>query len=463
MDENKKSIWYKIGKALKGSNIPSDQEVLIADPTAQLGYNIGIILADFLNKLNSGELNELFDGTPVVTDPTAQLGYLLGEGLAQGVTIMKAAYNEVEETPDTIDAANEARAAEVSKADAVTKGFRYQRREDLQRQREGTREKTPQELQDEAYAQYKKDGKLDSYLDRIAEIEADIDLGALSIYQRGQLADGLTYYGLADDPFLESYRASAGDSDLRPLFNYGIADTFLENIETGRMLDYQLALNNAGFLQPGSYIPGVYDEVTKEAVEAAFTYMNPKSEFGISQQDLFDIASATQGNNNAFLGFVRDFFLDALEDINFTDTNAQYSQATIIPLPSSEFLLQQISTQGKNYLGVPLNQFDLQAAEAFARGEIARLTKDKKEADLQYEIQLRRAEADMLRREKLGLPAKDYYIEAPPSGDDITAALGYGVDNYMQENFSELADSEQKDAAYRQGLGRIINAFSAGR
>ena len=41
---------------------------------------------------------------------------------------MKAAYNEVEETPDTIDAANEARAAEVSKADAVTKGFRYQRR-----------------------------------------------------------------------------------------------------------------------------------------------------------------------------------------------------------------------------------------------------------------------------------------------------------------------------------------------
>jgi hypothetical protein len=69
----------------------------------------------------------------------------------------------------------------------------------------------------------------------------------------------------------------------------------------------------------------------------------------------------------------------------------------------------------------------------------------------------------MLRREKLGLPSKDYYIEKPPSGDDITAALGYGVDNYMQENFSELADSEQKDAAYRQGLGRIINAFSAGR
>ena len=463
MDENKKSIWYKIGKALKGSNIPSDQEVLIADPTAQLGYNIGIILADFLNKLNSGELNELFDGTPVVADPTAQLGYLLGEGLAQGVTIMKAAYNEVEETPDTIDAANEARAAEVSKADAVTKGFRYQRREDLQRQREGTREKTPQELQDEAYAQYKKDGNLDSYLDRIAEIDADIDLGALSIYQRGQLADGLTYYGLGDDPFLESYRASAGDSDIRPLFNYGIADTFLENISPDRVIDYQLALVNSGFLPPGSYNPGQYDDATKEAVEAAFTYMNPKSEFGISQQDLFDIASATQGNNNAFLGFVRDFFLDGLDDIEFTDTIAAYSRASIIPLPSSEFLLQQISTQGKSYLGVPLNQFDLQAAEAFARGEISRLTKIQNEAQLQYENQLRQAEADMLRREKLGLPAKDYYIEAPPSGDDITAALGYGVDNYMRENFSELADSEQKDAAYRQGLGRIINAFSAGR
>lgn len=464
MDEKKKSIWYKIGKALKGSGVPSDQEVLIADPTAQLGYNIGIILADFLNKLNSSELNELFDGTPVIADPTAQLGYLLGEGLAQGVTIMKAAYNEVEETPDTIDAANEARAAEVSKADAVSKGSVFQRREDLQKQREATREKTPQELQDEAYAQYKKDGNLDSYLDRINDIQAEIDVVGLEGYQARQLGPGLTYYGLGDDPYLENYRASAGgDPDLRPLYNYGIAETFLENIDTSRILDYQLALNNAGFLQPGSYNPGVYDDVTKEAVIAAFTYMNPKAEFGISTQDLFDIASATQGNNNAFLGFVRDFFLDSLDDINFTDTNAQFSKATVIPLPSSEFLLQQISTQGKSYLGVPLNQFDLQAAEAFARGEIARLTKDKREADLQYEIQLRRAEADMLRRQKQGLPAKDYYIEAPPSADDITAALGYGVDNYMQENFSELADSEQKDAAYRQGLGRIINAFSAGR
>ena len=94
MDENKKSIWYKIGKALKGSNIPSDQEVLIADPTAQLGYNIGIILADFLNKLNSSELNELFDGTPVIADPTAQLGYLLGVGVdnssANNVTSVSA-------------------------------------------------------------------------------------------------------------------------------------------------------------------------------------------------------------------------------------------------------------------------------------------------------------------------------------------------------------------------------------
>lgn len=463
MDEKKKSIWYKIGKALKGADIPSDQEVLIADPTAQLGYNIGTILVDFLNNLNSSELNELFSGTPVVTDPTAQLGYLLGEGLGEGVTIMKAAYNEVEETPDTIDAANEARAAEVSKADKVSKGPSFIRREDLQRQREEQKEKTPQELQDEAYAQYKKDGKLDSYLDRIAEIEADIDLGALSIYQRGQLADGLTYYGLGDDPFLESYRASAGDSDIRPLFNYGIADTFLENIAPERVIDYQIALVNSGFLAPGSYNPGQYDDETKLAVEAAFTYMNPKSEFGISQQDLFDIAAATQGNNNAFLGFVRDFFLDGLDDIDFTETISSYSKASVIPLPSSEFLLQQISTQGKSYLGVPLNQFDLQAAEAFARGEIARLTKIKSEAELQYQNQLRQAETDMLRREKMGLPAKDYYIEKPPSGDDITAALGYGVDNWMQDNFSDLVQTEQEENAYRQGLGRIINAFGAGR
>jgi hypothetical protein len=33
----------------------------------------------------------------------------------------------------------------------------------------------------------------------------------------------------------------------------------------------------------------------------------------------------------------------------------------------------------------------------------------------------------------------------------------------MGDNFGDLADTETKDAAYRQGLGRIINAFSAGR
>mgnify|MGYP001329310235 FL=1 len=363
-------------------------------------------------------------------------------------------------TPDEIDAENEAKAAEVAVADRVSRPSVFSRRVDTTK----SEEKTSQELQDEAYAQYKKDGKLDSYLDKIAEIEADIDLGGLSIYQRGQLADGLTYYGLGDDPFLESYRASVGgDPDMRPLYNYGIADTFLENVPPERVIDYQIALVNAGFLGPGTYNAGQYDDATKEAVEAAFTYMNPKGEFGISKQDLFDIASATQGNNNAFLGFVRDFFLDGLDDIEFTDTISAYSRASVIPLPSSEFLLQQISTQGKNYLGVPLNQLDLQAAEAFARGEIARLTKIQSEAELQYQNQLRQAETDALRREKEGLPAKDYFIEQPPSGEQITQALGYGVDNYLQTQFADLVGTQQEDNAYRQGLGRIINAFGANR
>ncbi len=363
-------------------------------------------------------------------------------------------------TPDEIDAENEAKAAEVAVADRVSRPSVFSRRVDTTK----SEEKTSQELQDEAYAQYKKDGKLDSYLDKIAEIESDIDLGGLSIYQRGQLADGLTYYGLGDDPFLESYRASVGgDPDMRPLYNYGIADTFLENVPPERVIDYQIALVNAGFLGPGTYNAGQYDDATKEAVEAAFTYMNPKGEFGISKQDLFDIASATQGNNNAFLGFVRDFFLDGLDDIEFTDTISAYSRASVIPLPSSEFLLQQISTQGKNYLGVPLNQLDLQAAEAFARGEIARLTKIQSEAELQYQNQLRQAETDALRREKEGLPAKDYFIEQPPSGEQITQALGYGVDNYLQTQFAYLVGTQQEDNAYRQGLGRIINAFGANR
>ena len=72
-------------------------------------------------------------------------------------------------TPDEIDAENEAKAAEVAVADRVSRPSVFSRRVDTTK----SEEKTSQELQDEAYAQYKKDGKLDSYLDKIAEIESD--------------------------------------------------------------------------------------------------------------------------------------------------------------------------------------------------------------------------------------------------------------------------------------------------
>ena len=368
-------------------------------------------------------------------------------------------------TADEIDAENEARAGETAKADSVSKPFRYQRREDLQREREAADPKTIEELQNEAFAQYQKDGKMDSYLEKLSDIEIEVDIGKLNNpYQRSFLMDGLVYYGLYDDPNLEAYRASAGgDADIRPLYNQGLASTFLANIPADRVYDYQSALIDAGFLTPGTYNPGVYDDVTKEAVEAAFSYMNPKAEFGIRTQDLFDIAAGTQGNNNAFLGFVRDFFLDGLDDINFTDTISDFSRGSVIPMPSSEFLLQQISTQGTSYLGVPLNSFDLQAAEAFAKGEIAKLTKAQNDAELMYQKELIKIEKDKLNREQAGLPSKDYYVEAPPSADQITQALGFAVDDYIQKEFGDLAATEQKDAAYRQGLGRVINAFGAGR
>ena len=61
------------------------------------------------------------------------------------------------------------------------------------------------------------------------------------------------------------------------------------------------------------------------------------------------------------------------------------------------------------------------------------------------------------------MPAKDYFIDQPPSGEQITQALGYGVDNYLQTQFADLVGTQQEDNAYRQGLGRIINAFGAGR
>ena len=201
-------------------------------------------------------------------------------------------------------------------------------------------EPTIDEQREKLFAEYKEDKNTDKLLSGLQDLEnVEAIVGTEYAFESQYLnPDTTAYYGFDASPYaLETYRAQANDQDLVPLYNSGLHLSFLNNMPSERIIDFQLALEAANFLDPAN-ITGVFDEATQQALQAAFTYMNPKTEFGINVNDLNDIAIASGGNNAAFLGFVHDIFLDQLDDIDPTDVDPDKLGPNITVLPDSEML-----------------------------------------------------------------------------------------------------------------------------
>jgi len=466
----KKGFFERLGIAWASRSTESDVQMLIAAPEGQLGYNLGLKLHEFLSNLPDELRMEALNAYPTTSE--AQIGFALGEGLANSISDFKRGVTSVDtRTPDEIDAEREEETP-VSAAEesiiAYTNNIVQQVAETSRRRVQGEiKPKTIEDLRAEAFGEYQSTGNTDKLLENLASIDSAEDLSreiknAEYAYEAAFFfGNEVGYYGIDSANAVEDLRASSGNENLVPLYNIGLEETFLENIPSDRVIDYQLALIQSGFLQPGSFVSGEYDQATKDAVKASFSYMNPKAQFGIDSNDLQEIALASGGNNAAFLGFIRDFYLDGLDDIDFTDVDNINTGPSIIAMPSPENLKQQIDTAVTGIAGVTPNDTLYYGVQEWASGKIRELTQSYEQGQRKYRNQKRMAQEDALRRKKYGLPEKTYEIDAPMTTDNITEAFNYELQNYVRSQFKDLIDTGQEENAYKKGLASVIAAFSS--
>jgi len=466
----KKGFFERLGIAWASRSSESDVQMLIAAPEAQLGYNLGLKLHEFLSNLPDELRMEALNAYP--TTPEAQIGFALGEGLANSISDFKRGVSSVDtRTPDEIDAERQEETP-VSAAEesiiAYTNNIVQQVAETSRRRVQGEiKPKTIEDLRAEAFGEYQSTGNTDKLLENLASIDSAEDLSreiknAEYAYEAAFFfGNEVGYYGIDSANAVEDLRASSGNENLVPLYNIGLEETFLENLPPDRVADYQLALFKAGFLPAGSFISGEYDQATKDAVKASFSYMNPKAQFGIDSNDLQEIALASGGNNAAFLGFIRDFYLDGLDDIDFTDVDNINTGPSIIAMPSPENLKQQIDTAVTGIAGVTPNDTLYYGVQEWASGKIRELTQSYEQGQRKFRNQKRMAQEDALRRKKFGLPEKTYEIDAPMTTDNITEAFNYELQNYVRSQFKDLIDTGQEENAYKKGLASVIAAFSS--
>ena len=326
-------------------------------------------------------------------------------------------------------------------------------------------EPTIDEQREKLFAEYKEDKNTDKLLSGLQDLEnVEAIVGTDYAFESQYLnPDTTAYYGFDASPYaLETYRAQANDQDLVPLYNSGLHLSFLNNMPSERIIDFQLALEAANFLDPAN-ITGVFDEATQQALQAAFTYMNPKTEFGINVNDLNDIAIASGGNNAAFLGFVHDIFLDQLDDIDPTDVDPDKLGPNITVLPDSEMLGQQIENAISQYSGLPSMELLLPDIRDWANGKIKELNDKAAEVNQLSANQYNMAARDAARRRKFGLEPKEYEVRGPIDREDLTNAFEFELDKYIKQTFAPLIEANQVDQARRQGIASLISAFSVGR
>jgi len=326
-------------------------------------------------------------------------------------------------------------------------------------------EPTIDEQREKLFAEYKEDKNTDKLLSGLQDLEnVEAIVGTDYAFESQYLnPDTTAYYGFDASPYaLETYRAQANDQDLVPLYNSGLHLSFLNNMPSERIIDFQLALEAANFLDPAN-ITGVFDEATQQALQAAFTYMNPKTEFGINVNDLNDIAIASGGNNAAFLGFVHDIFLDQLDDIDPTDVDPDKLGPNITVLPDSEMLGQQIENAISQYSGLPSMELLLPDIRDWANGKIKELNDKAAEVNQLSANQYNMAARDAARRRKFGLEPKEYEVRGPIDREDLSNAFEFELNKYIKQTFAPLIEANQVDQARRQGIASLISAFSVGR
>ena len=386
----KKSIWYRLGQALAVSNIP-EVEAVIADPSAQLGYNVGLRLSDFFSNLPEDLLAELQFEYP--TTPEAQLGMMAGEELADNI-------GEFREGFTSLDVEEE----DVAPDPLIAEFVESETRDERIQATEGRRIEKPLSVQE----------KQSQYIDQKLA-EGDFSDEQLNFVQT-MLPSDLPYIGLGGT-------ITPTQPDKLPLYVEGMQYGLFNGMSAEELINVQLALVEAEYLYPGSFDAGVLDSRTIAAISKAMEVQNLQGRTNPTLASSASVQLALSGAGPGIAQDIRNFFISEVKkdepsgqaDLAIEESVQLFPEfAAIYGETAAEQILGRKIRQGERaMIGSYYNQALQEASQ-----EVQDMLKAREQA--RKEAQTTALQTEQIRLQA-GLPEGVYSVEAP---EQFTAAPG---------------------------------------
>jgi len=408
----KKSIWYRLGQALAVSNIP-EVEAVIADPTAQLGYNVGLRLSDFFNNLPEDLLAELQFQYP--TTPEAQLGMMAGEELAENM-------GEFREGFTSLDVEEE----DVAPDPLIAEFVESETRDERIQATEGRRVEKPLSVQE----------KQSQYIDQKLS-EGDFSDEQLN-YVQTLLPSDLPYIGLGGT-------ITPTQPDKLPLYVEGMQYGLFNGMSAEELINVQLALVEAEYLYPGNFDAGVLDSSTITAISKAMEVQNLQGRTNPTLASSASVQLALSGAGPGIAQDIRNFFISEVKkdepsgqaDLAIEESVQLFPEfAAIYGETAAEQILGRKIRQGERaMIGSYYNQALQEASQ-----EVQDMLKAREQA--RKEAQTTALQTEQIRLQA-GLPEGVYSVEAP---EQFTAAPGdAGTAQQIQGLITTLAGQRFED------------------
>ena len=286
-------------------------------------------------------------------------------------------------------------------------------------------------------------------------------------YLRSQ-ALGLTgtdYYGISTPLIQEVY----GDGE-EPLYEYGLGRQLFANASPDEIMEIQLLLVEAGFLQPFSFVYGVLDDNdggTIQAIESAMSRFNLNGET-ITQEDLYSILLTPGATAQNLTVFVKEFFKDTLEDYSYGRDKFEASEASglnyqslfkyIKPSPFS--VKSTIGAAIEEGLGRPASDYELAAYADY----VSKLSYDIQKSN--YDINQSNTEALIAAerdRAMLARTGSDYpqqvELEGTIPSDQIGAAIGVEFDEFVRDKYGPMLEGQRSTGLYNNTFANLLTTL----
>lgn len=430
---DKKSIWYKLGQALAVSNIP-EVKAVISDPTAQLGYNVGLRLSDFFNNLPEDLLAELQFTYP--TTPEAQLGMMAGEELAENIGEFRDGLNSFEVPEEDVE------------PDPLIAGFvEPETREERIARTEGIRQQyAPGDKPLSVQEQQK------NYIDKGLEA-GDFSDAQLSFVQTMMPAD-LPFIGLGGT-------ITPTEPGKTPLYVEGMQYGLFNGMSAEELINVQIALLEADYLYPGSFEAGVLDTATITAIGNAMTVQNLQGRTDPVLSSNQSLQLALSGSGPSVARDIRNFFVAELKKDEPGTGDAGLGISESINL-FPEFSVIYGETAAEQILGRKLRKEERALMGSYYNAAVQEASVEVQEMLKEREEARKEAEETRLRTEQIrlqtGLPEGVYSVEAPPQ---FTAAPGdVGTGQQIQALVTTLAGQRFEDRI--KSIGAYASELEAG-